>query len=68
MKIGYSYIYSFPFCGYTESENIRINTFKLNDRQIIRIYPPFRQGRANFIPMPHWDINKIPFIKKINHY
>lgn len=59
---GTSYLFTYPFWIFVDKEsppNIReINA----EDYLLRLYPPFRSGPANFIPSPDVNLHTIPFI------
>ena len=51
-QYGWCFIFSFPFLLYTDPERPP-NVLEIQIEGIkYRIYPPFRAGPANFVPMP----------------
>ncbi len=58
---GTSFLFSFPFWIFVNRDSsLSIQKFHFSGANI-RIYPPFRSGQANFIPMPYIDPHAIPF-------
>lgn len=60
--VGESFVYTFPFWLYVKLP-MNLETKELTFSRIpLRIYPPFRSGQANFIPMPYVNPHSIPFL------
>ncbi len=65
---GLAFIYTFPFLVYVDSSSqIKIKEIIFNGKTV-RIYPLFRSGKANFVPMPPVEIQNIPFIDRLDIY
>lgn len=63
---GEAFIYTFPFLIYQDTAcQFEPKEISFNEKDI-RIYPFFRSGKANFLPMPHTDKNLIPFAAGVN--
>ncbi len=63
---GTALLYTFPFLIYVDSRSlIKAKEVVIGDTTI-RIYPFFRSGKANFIPMPSINVENIPFIDGLN--
>lgn len=59
---GRSFTYSFPFWIFVDcSEPLTVKEFQVQSF-LVRVYPLFRSGPANFLPMPHINATAIPFI------
>ena len=64
---GLSFLFSFPFHIFVDNTTpLTIKEITVDD-SLVRIYPPFRSGKANFIPMPEINVQKIPFVKGVVH-
>ncbi len=64
--MGTALLYTFPFLIYVDSQSpIKVKEIIIDDTTI-RIYPFFRSGKANFIPMPPISVESIPFIEGLN--
>ena len=61
---GMAFVYTFPFWLFIKDSVQDAPDVKdiIISGTRIRLYPPFRSGPANFIPMPYVDPSKIPFL------
>lgn len=57
-----SYVFTYPFWIVVDTQSPP-STAEINaGGYLVRLYPPFRSGPANFIPMPAVNPNAIPFV------
>lgn len=60
---GKSYLFTYPFWIVVDRQSPPV-TAEINAAgYLLRLYPPFRSGPANFIPMPAVNPHAIPFIQ-----
>jgi hypothetical protein len=59
---GRCYLFSFPFWIFVDTASEPSVEEISRDGLVLRIYPPFRSGPANFTSMPHLDPHQIPFL------
>src|SRR5689334_400477 len=59
---GVSYLYSFPFwIVIQQNDPPEAIEFEAEDVRC-RVYPPFRSGAPNFLPMPSIKATEVPFL------
>lgn len=59
-----AYLFTFPYWLYIDRKNPPKVKLVSRNNVGLRIYPPFRSGVANFIPMPPVAPKAVPFLKK----
>lgn len=64
-KKGESFLFSFPFWVFVNLKDPPKIVELKKPGSLIRVYPPFRSGPANFLPMPSINPNEIPFLPGI---
>jgi hypothetical protein len=62
-----SYLFTYPYWIFIDTQDAPVDAEEIRIEEIlVRIYPPFRSGAANFIPMPAVDAQAIPFPPGVN--
>lgn len=65
LKSGVSHLFTYPYWIFVDTTiSLPITEISLEDN-LVRIYPPFRSGKANFLPMPFINPRNIPSIHPI---
>lgn len=59
----HTFLYSFPFWIFLDKRNPPVLEMTQFEGVKIRIYPPFRSGEPNWIPMPLISKSNTPFLK-----
>ncbi len=64
---GESYLFTYPYWILVDTRDAPVPAEGFHTEDLlVRVYPPFRSGAANFIPMPPVDVQAMPFLPGVN--